>query len=71
MVDAPDYFKNMVGYLLLINLNKDNGMMGKYISPNILHSCLHSRAIQTLKYKVEHQKTSCKHHAAPNFIEGP
>jgi len=39
MVDAPDYFKYKVDYLLLINLNKDNGMMGKYIGPNIFYSC--------------------------------
>jgi hypothetical protein len=28
MVDAPDYFECVVDYLLLINLNKDNGMVG-------------------------------------------
>jgi len=28
MVDAPDFLKYKVDYLLLINLNKDNGMMG-------------------------------------------
>jgi len=27
MVEALDYFECVVNYLLLINLNKDNGMM--------------------------------------------
>ncbi|KAF5417498.1 MAG: hypothetical protein C5S48_00245 [Candidatus Methanogaster sp.] len=26
MIDAPDFFKYVVDYLLQINLNKDNGM---------------------------------------------
>ena len=44
------------------------GMIEHFI---VCEFCPKARAIQTLKYKVEHQKTSCKHHAAPNFIEGP